>query len=168
MNISGSTFLVTGGSSGLGAATAQRLSDHGANVVILDINEQLGNEMAEKLPHAIFVKTDVSSEEDVQNAIQTASKAANLQMLADYDAKNGPALQRMLSEGNIELRTFPPEVLNALEGFANELYEESSASSAMFAKIYEPWQTFRDNIRGFHAISEKAYLDYSIPDDINQ
>ena len=103
--------------------------------------------------------------EDVQNAIQTASKAANLQMLADYDAKNGAALQRIMDAGGVELRTFPNEVLSALEGFANELYEESAASSEMFAKIWPEWTAFRDSIRDFHAISEKAYLDYAIPSD---
>lgn len=72
MKIKGSTFLVTGGSSGLGAATAQRLSDNGANIVILDINEELGGAMAHSMPHAIFCKTDVSSEEDVQNAVDRA------------------------------------------------------------------------------------------------
>ncbi len=72
MNIKGSTFLVTGGSSGLGAATAQRLSDNGANIVILDINKELGGAMAHSLPHAIFCQADVSSEEEVQNAVDQA------------------------------------------------------------------------------------------------
>jgi NAD(P)-dependent dehydrogenase (short-subunit alcohol dehydrogenase family) len=72
LNINGSTFLVTGGSSGLGAATAQRLSDQGANIVILDINEEVGSAMANTLPHAIFCKADVSSEADVQNAVNRA------------------------------------------------------------------------------------------------
>jgi NAD(P)-dependent dehydrogenase (short-subunit alcohol dehydrogenase family) len=38
MNIAGQTFLVTGGGSGLGAATARQLVAAGANVVIADIN----------------------------------------------------------------------------------------------------------------------------------
>jgi len=112
-----------------------------------------------------YVNLDVYNDlpADIQNAIQTASKAANLQMLADYDAKNGAALQRIMDAGGVELRTFPTEVLSALEGFANELYEESAASSEMFGKIWPEWTAFRDNIRDFHRISEKAYLDYSIP-----
>ena len=114
-----------------------------------------------------YVNLDVynSLPEDIQRAIQTASQAANLQMLADYDAKNGAALARILEAGNVELRTFPDEVLNALEGFANELYEESAASSAQFGAIWPQWTAFRDEIRGYHRISEKAYYDYSIPSE---
>ncbi len=99
---------------------------------------------------------------DIQDAIQTASSAANIQMLADYDARNGAALKRILAGGNVELRTFPNEVLQALEGFANEIFEESAASSPIFAKIAENWTAFRDDILGFHKISEKAWLDYAI------
>ncbi|MCA9838281.1 MAG: TRAP transporter substrate-binding protein [Trueperaceae bacterium] len=100
---------------------------------------------------------------DIQNAIQQASKGANMQMLADYDAKNGPALQRIIDAGGVEMRTFPTEVLNALEGFANDLYAEYAESSEMFAKVWPEWVKFRDEIRGWHRISEQAYLNYSIP-----
>ena len=111
-----------------------------------------------------YVNLDVynSLPVDIQNAIKTASKAANLQMLADYDAKNGPALQRIIAAGGVELRTFPTEVLNALEGFANELYAEYAESSPMFAKVWPEWVSFRDAIRGWHRISEQAYLNYAI------
>lgn len=112
----------------------------------------------------LYVNLDVynSLPGDIQNAIQQAAKAANMQMLADYDALNGPALQTIVEGGNVEFRTFPNDVLSALEGFANELYLENAASSPMFAKIWPDWVKFRDTIREFHKISEKAYLDYSI------
>ena len=112
-----------------------------------------------------YVNLDIYNDlpEDIQQAIQTASKAANLQMLADYDAKNGAALTRILEAGNVELRAFPNEVLSALEGFANTIYEESAASSEAFGNILPQWTAFRDEIRSFHRISEKAWLDYSIP-----
>lgn len=100
---------------------------------------------------------------DIQNAIKAASKAANLQMLADYDAKNGQSLERIKAAGNIEFRTFTTETLNALEGFMNQIHEENIAADALYAKAYAQWVKFRDEIRNFHRISEKAYLDYSIP-----
>ena len=73
MKIQGSTFLVTGGSSGLGAATARRLAAAGANVVIVDLNSEAGEALAAELgDNARFVKTNVASEEDVQTAVSTA------------------------------------------------------------------------------------------------
>ncbi len=73
MNYENRTFLVTGGSSGLGGATASMLVEKGANVVILDINEETGKaKEAELGAKSCFIKTDVTSEEDVLAAIDVA------------------------------------------------------------------------------------------------
>ncbi|MDA1029778.1 MAG: SDR family NAD(P)-dependent oxidoreductase, partial [Bacteroidetes bacterium] len=73
MQIKGNTFLVTGGSSGLGAGTAERLIELGGNVVIADVNEDAGNAKAKSLgSKAIFIQTDVTSETSVQAAIDLA------------------------------------------------------------------------------------------------
>jgi NAD(P)-dependent dehydrogenase (short-subunit alcohol dehydrogenase family) len=74
MNYDNRTFLVTGGSSGLGGATASMLVEKGANVVILDINEETGKaKEAELGANSRFVKTDVTSEADVMAAIEVAN-----------------------------------------------------------------------------------------------
>lgn len=73
MQIVGHTFIVTGGSSGLGAGTAQRLVEAGGNVVLADVNVAGGEAMATELGgQAAFVKTDVTNEGDVQTAVSTA------------------------------------------------------------------------------------------------
>jgi NAD(P)-dependent dehydrogenase (short-subunit alcohol dehydrogenase family) len=73
VNYENRTFLVTGGSSGLGGATASMLIEKGANVVILDINEQTGKaKEAELGANSRFVKTDVTSETDVMAAVEVA------------------------------------------------------------------------------------------------
>ncbi|OPX54813.1 NAD(P)-dependent dehydrogenase, short-chain alcohol dehydrogenase family [Oceanospirillum multiglobuliferum] len=72
MQISGKTFLVTGGSSGLGEATARRLIEQGANVVIADINKAGIKLAAELGAQASFIVTDITSEEDVQSAVNLA------------------------------------------------------------------------------------------------
>lgn len=73
MDIAGRTFLISGGGSGLGAATAQRLVAEGGAVVLADVNPAAGAETAAALgDRARFVRTDVTREEDVQAAVQTA------------------------------------------------------------------------------------------------
>ncbi|MCW5622065.1 MAG: SDR family NAD(P)-dependent oxidoreductase, partial [Burkholderiales bacterium] len=74
MDIRNSTFIVTGGSSGLGAATAEMVVANGGNVVIADLKE--GDALAQKLgKQARYVKTDVTSEEDGKAAVDLALSA---------------------------------------------------------------------------------------------
>ncbi|GAB4263634.1 MAG: 3-hydroxyacyl-CoA dehydrogenase [Candidatus Promineifilaceae bacterium] len=73
MQIQNQTFLVTGGSSGLGGATVKRLASLGANVVIADVNEAVGQALAAELGgQVVFAHTDVTSETAVQQAVDTA------------------------------------------------------------------------------------------------
>ena len=75
MDIKGRTFLISGGGSGLGAATAQMLVGNGANVVIADVNVEAGERVATRLgDQAFFVKTDVTDETSAKNAITTAQE----------------------------------------------------------------------------------------------
>jgi NAD(P)-dependent dehydrogenase (short-subunit alcohol dehydrogenase family) len=63
--------VITGGASGIGYATAQRFVEEGAKVVIVDLNEEIGNKVAKELG-AIFVKANVTSEEDVARMYRVA------------------------------------------------------------------------------------------------
>jgi NAD(P)-dependent dehydrogenase (short-subunit alcohol dehydrogenase family) len=73
MQLDNHTFLISGGGSGLGAATARLFSGNGANVVLLDVNAEQGEAIAAELgAKAKFVRTDVTDEAAVQNAVKTA------------------------------------------------------------------------------------------------
>ena len=74
MEIKNSTFIVTGGASGLGAATARTIAAAGGNVVIADVNADAGNALAKELGHARFIKTDVTAEADGKAAVALALK----------------------------------------------------------------------------------------------
>lgn len=82
MNISGNAALVTGGASGLGAATARRLVAEGAVVTIVDLNEVSGGALVEELGGgARFVAADVTDVGQVDEAVQIANEDAPLRMV---------------------------------------------------------------------------------------
>ncbi|MEL7447406.1 MAG: SDR family NAD(P)-dependent oxidoreductase, partial [Pseudomonadota bacterium] len=65
MEVSANTpAVVTGGASGLGAATARALAVKGAKVAIFDMNEEKGEAMAAEIG-GIFCKVNVTSDDDV-------------------------------------------------------------------------------------------------------
>lgn len=76
MQLKDSTFIVTGGASGLGEATVRRFHAAGAKVVIADVGVERGQALAAELgTGARFCKTDVTSEADGKAAIQAAREA---------------------------------------------------------------------------------------------
>jgi RHS repeat-associated protein len=70
----GKGAIVTGGASGIGAATVERFVAEGARVVIADLNDELGASLAERLgpDSARYLRTDVTSQEDVQRLFDEA------------------------------------------------------------------------------------------------
>jgi NAD(P)-dependent dehydrogenase (short-subunit alcohol dehydrogenase family) len=101
MKIQGKGALVTGGASGLGAATVRMLSAGGARVVIADINDQLGPKLAQELGETVaFVKTDITQEDQVQKLVEQAVRhtgglhivvnAAGIGVAEKVLGKNGP------------------------------------------------------------------------------
>ncbi len=74
MNLSGKTFLVTGGASGLGAAVVREFAGAGANAVIVDVNEPREAPDSSVAQRVRFQKTDVTNEAQVQAAIDLAVK----------------------------------------------------------------------------------------------
>ena len=82
MNLSGSVALVTGGASGLGAATIRRLASGGAHVVIVDRDEAKGQALAAELgaDRARFAKADVTDAAQIEAAIAIAADLGTLRI----------------------------------------------------------------------------------------
>lgn len=72
MELNGAAAIISGGASGLGEATARALAAGGSKVVIADLNEERGKQIADELG-GVFVRTDVSDEASVQAAVDTAA-----------------------------------------------------------------------------------------------
>ena len=75
MDLVAAKAVISGGASGLGLATAERVIDAGGHAVLLDVNEEQGAESAAALgANAMFVKTDVTSEAEVRSACRKAAE----------------------------------------------------------------------------------------------
>ena len=84
MRIDGATFAVTGGASGLGRATAERVLAQGGRVAILDLPRSAGAKVAAELgAHALFAPCDVTSAEEVTGALDAAARLGALRGLVN-------------------------------------------------------------------------------------
>lgn len=100
MKIEGISAVVTGGASGLGLATARRLVQQGAKVVLVDLPDSPGAEAADSLgPNARFAPADVTTEDSMQKALDLAESLGPLRVLVHCAGRGGPV--RLLDkEGN--------------------------------------------------------------------
>ncbi|MET0508463.1 MAG: 3-hydroxyacyl-CoA dehydrogenase [Burkholderiaceae bacterium] len=84
MQIEGHVFIVTGGASGLGGATSDMIVAGGGQVVIADVNAEVGATKASELGAAArFLKCDVTSEADGQSVVDEALKLGPLRGLVN-------------------------------------------------------------------------------------
>jgi NAD(P)-dependent dehydrogenase (short-subunit alcohol dehydrogenase family) len=90
MDINGASAVITGGASGLGLATATRLSKAGAHVVLLDLPSSNGAEIAASLGGA-FAPADVTDEDSVRAAIAVASERGPLRVVVNCAGIGTPA-----------------------------------------------------------------------------
>jgi NAD(P)-dependent dehydrogenase (short-subunit alcohol dehydrogenase family) len=89
MRVQGSSALVVGGAGGLGEATVRRLHAAGAKVVVADLADDRGKELEAELG-VQYVRTDATSESDVNAAIAAAEALAPLRFAVD--THGGPAI----------------------------------------------------------------------------
>ncbi len=107
MEVKGLTALITGGASGLGEACARRLVAQGAQVLLLDLNEEKGNALSQELGEAAqFLKVNVADESAVQNAVETALGNFGAIHVAINCAGVAAAIKTVGKEGPHPLDTF--------------------------------------------------------------
>ena len=84
--------IITGGASGLGAATVRRLARHGVKVALFDMNEAAGGQLAAQLG-GVFCKVDVTSEEQVDAGFAKARAAIGQERVLVNCAGTGNAIK---------------------------------------------------------------------------
>lgn len=131
MDVLGTVALITGGASGLGAATARRLFDAGASVVLIDLPSSAGADFAAELNgtgssgggttgRAVYIPADVTDEAQVQAAVDAAVALGPLRIVVNCAgiATPGKVLGR---EGVLPLDTFNRVIQVNLIGTFNVL-----------------------------------------------
>lgn len=129
MNIQGQAAIVTGGASGLGGATAERLARQGAKVTIFDLNAELGAAKAKEIG-GLFVAVNVTDEVAVEEAIAVAEAAHGKARILVNCAGIGPPAKVIGRDGNaIRLADFAKIIninligsFNVLSKFAARLH----------------------------------------------
>jgi 3-hydroxyacyl-CoA dehydrogenase/3-hydroxy-2-methylbutyryl-CoA dehydrogenase len=121
MKIAGKVALVTGGASGLGAACVRKLVAEKAKVMIIDMDETKGNELARELgmAAAVFAKADVTNSEQVSVALDlTKTKLGPLRVVINC-AGIGPAAKVVGRNGVVPLDHFNKVIQVNLVGTFN-------------------------------------------------
>jgi TRAP-type mannitol/chloroaromatic compound transport system substrate-binding protein len=97
--------------------------------------------------------------EDLAQIIELACAALNDQMTAEFSARNAEYLAELENDKNVEIRAFPPEVLQQLKAVTDELVAELVARDPRAKKIYESFSAHSKRAARWSAISEQAYLN---------
>ncbi len=88
-----------------------------------------------------------------------ACKASNTDMFADFEARNGQALQTLIQEHAVELRPFPDEVLAELKRVSFEVIEEQAAEDQMSGKVWTSMKSFIEQVRPWTEIGSQYFVN---------
>lgn len=129
VNLENSSAIVTGGASGIGEACARQLAALGATVVIADLNEERGRDIAEQISGA-FVRCDVTSVDDVAAVVAKAVSLAPLRACVNSAGIGAPG--RTINRDNqpLPLDKFTAVVTINLIGTFNMLSQAAAAMAA--------------------------------------
>jgi TRAP-type mannitol/chloroaromatic compound transport system substrate-binding protein len=97
---------------------------------------------------------------DLQAIVVTACQAANMDMLSDFEAKNGQALKTLLEEHNVDLRPFPDDVLAEFKKASLEVLEEQAAADPMSARAWASMNAYMDQVRPWTAIGSQYFINH--------
>lgn len=97
--------------------------------------------------------------EDLQAIVAQCCEAVNVQMLAEYTARNQQALEKLKQEPNVQFLPLPDDVISALKTASQAVLAEVAVSDAMAKKVYDSLQKFQAGAKAWHEVSEVAFYN---------
>jgi TRAP-type mannitol/chloroaromatic compound transport system substrate-binding protein len=96
---------------------------------------------------------------ELQQTIDAVAAETNMWSLSEFEAGNGAALQKLISEHNVNLVRFPEELLADLRTLAKETLEEEADKDPMSRKVHEAFKKFKAQVGVWGSVSENAYYN---------
>ncbi len=97
---------------------------------------------------------------EYQAALAAAAAEANVDMMSAYDAKNPPALERLLA-ADVQLRRFSEDIMEAAAQASAELIAEDAAADPSYRAILASYDSFKDQSNRWFGTSENAFNDFA-------
>ena len=98
--------------------------------------------------------------QDLQEIVATACKATSLDMYAEFEARNGIALETLVNDHAVELRPFPDEVLAEFKRVTMEVLEEVAAGDEMAGKIWDSLKTYQATVRKWTEVGSQYFINH--------
>lgn len=100
---------------------------------------------------------------DLQAIVRTASHRLSAWILYEFETKNALYLQKIQEETQVELRLFPPEVLENFRAISNDILQELADSDPDSKKVLESYRKFMKQAHNWGNYSERAYFNNLYP-----
>ena len=97
--------------------------------------------------------------EEFQVMLETACRAINQDVLDEFTARNAAALKTLVEEHGVQVRRLPDDVLAKLSELSAQVLREQAQGDELGQRILASYQAFLDDVRGYHARSEQAYIN---------
>lgn len=108
-----------------------------------------------------FINKDAFNElpKHLQALVMDAARIANQDVFAEYNARNGDALNTLVTKHDVQLKKFPDEVLKQLRKVSDEVVAEVAKKDPLSQKAYDSYIQFRDESAKYVEVTERAYLN---------
>ncbi len=100
-----------------------------------------------------------------QHIFKSAAAEVSITMLANLDAANGEALQRLV-KGGTQLRAYSRDILQAAYKTTFELLDEKASQDASFREVYDRWKMFRTRIYQWNRVNELSLDRFTLQNSV--